>query len=88
VTTSCAIPATGVNDVLNSDTHQRPTGEYVLPTKLTVNEALDKRLPGRCLEVQQASAQNNNDAMRSVRTFLGERYLQSLDEHDIDNLVQ
>jgi hypothetical protein len=74
-------------DALARIRHQRRTGDYVLPTKLTVNEALDKLLPALCVEVEQASAQNYSDAMRPVRSFLGERNLQSLEEQDIDDLV-
>src|SRR4051812_29348796 len=54
-------------DALSRIRHQRRTGDYVLPTKLTVNAALDKLLPALCVEVEQASAQNYSDAMRPVR---------------------
>lgn len=68
--------------------HQTRTGEYVPPANLTVNEALDKLLPVLCMDVEQATARNYQDAMRPVRAFLGRRQLQSIHEDDIDSLVQ
>jgi len=67
--------------------HQRRTGEYVRPSKLTVNAALDLLLPALCVDVEPATVRNYTDAMRPVRTLLGERWFQSLDEQDVDVLV-
>ena len=67
--------------------HQRRTGDYVLPSTLTVDEALDKLLPALTVDVEEATAANYRDAMRPVRSRLGDRPLQSLDEQDIDDLV-
>lgn len=67
--------------------HQRRTGEYVRPLKLTVDEALDKLLPSLCVDVEPATAQNYADAMRPVRARLGSRVLQGLDEQDVDDLI-
>ncbi len=67
--------------------HQRRTGEYVRPSKLTVNAALDTLLPALCVDVEPATARNYADAMRPVRTRLGDRWFQSLDEQDVDDLV-
>jgi len=67
--------------------HQRRTGEYVQPSKLTVDQALDVLVPALCVDVEEATARNYADAMRPVRAQLGQRRLQSLDEQDIDDLV-
>lgn len=67
--------------------HQRRTGEYVRPSRLTVADALDQLVPAMCIDVEEATARNYADAMRPVRVRLGHRQLQSIDEQDMDDLV-
>lgn len=68
--------------------HQRRTGDYVMSSPTTVTEALDKLVPALCVDVEEATRENFADAVRPVRSFLGERRVQSLDEQDIDDLVE
>ncbi|HVL84697.1 MAG TPA: tyrosine-type recombinase/integrase [Pseudonocardia sp.] len=75
-------------DELARITHQRRTGEYVLPTYLTVDRGLDLLLPALCVDVEPATAANYTNALRPVRVRLGARRLQSLHEQDVDDLVQ
>jgi site-specific recombinase XerC len=75
-------------DELARITHQRRTGDYVLPAGLTVAQAIDLLLPALCVDVEPATAANYAHALRPVRAFLGTRPLQSLHEQDIDDLVQ
>jgi integrase len=49
---------------------------------------LDRLLPSMVVDVEQATAANYVDALRPVRVRLGNRLLQSIDEQDIDDLVQ
>ena len=67
--------------------HQRRVGDFVQPTGITVDEALDRLLPALTVDVEEATAANYADAMRPVRARLGNRLLQSVDEQDIDDLV-
>ena len=68
--------------------HQRHLGDYVAPSNLTVDRGLDIVLPALCIDVEQATAANFHYAMRPVRVRLGNRLLQSIEENDIDELVQ
>jgi integrase len=75
-------------DELARITHQRRTGDYVLPASLTVAQAIDLLLPALCVDVEPATAANYTHALRPVRAFLGTHPLQNLHEQDIDDLVQ
>lgn len=67
--------------------HQVDEGTFVSPDKMTVNEWLDTWLKSATIDVEQATALNYEDALRSVRTRLGDHRLQELTEEDVDDLV-
>ncbi|WP_420919016.1 site-specific integrase [Streptomyces bohaiensis] len=67
--------------------HQVQQSTFVAPTKLTVDEWLDTWLTSATREVEAATAANYEDALRPVRTHLGDKALQALTEQDIEGLV-
>ncbi|MFF7477081.1 tyrosine-type recombinase/integrase [Streptomyces sp. NPDC008092] len=67
--------------------HQSKTGEYVAPTRLTVNELLDIWLRASTRDVEEATSTNYDNAVRSVRTLLGEKRVQQLSEEDVEEFV-
>lgn len=67
--------------------HQVDEGTFVSPDKMTVNEWLDTWLKSATIDVEQATALNYADALRPVRTRLGDRRLQQLTEEDVDDLL-
>ncbi|MFH0521820.1 tyrosine-type recombinase/integrase [Streptomyces sp. M41] len=67
--------------------HQSKTGEYVAPTKLTVNELLDIWLRAATRDVEEATASNYDNAVRPVRNHLGYKRVQQLTEEDVEEFV-
>ncbi|MEU0214319.1 tyrosine-type recombinase/integrase [Streptomyces sp. NPDC006265] len=67
--------------------HQSKTGEYVAPTKLTVNELLDIWLRTATRDVEESTASNYDNALRPIRAFLGTRRVQQLSEEDVEAFV-
>lgn len=62
-------------------------GTYVRPSKLTVNQFLDRWIASASRDVEEATAANYRHAVRPVRERLGERQLQQVVEADIEGLV-
>lgn len=67
--------------------HQKATGTYVAPTKLTVNELLDMWLKTATRDVEEGTKSNYDNAIRPARTHLGHKVLQQLTEEDVEGLV-
>ncbi|WP_149830085.1 tyrosine-type recombinase/integrase [Streptomyces tailanensis] len=67
--------------------HQSKTGEYVAPTKLTVNELLDIWLRAATRDVEEATATNYDNAVRPIRNHLGYKRVQQLTEEDVEEFV-
>lgn len=67
--------------------HQSKTGEYVAPTKLTVNELLDIWLKAATRDVEEATSSNYDNAVRPVRNHLGYKRVQQLTEEDVEEFV-
>ena len=67
--------------------HQKSTGTYVAPSKVTVAELIDMWLKTATRDVERATKRSYEDAMRYVRTHLGEKRLQQLTEDDVESLI-
>ncbi|MCQ4043839.1 tyrosine-type recombinase/integrase [Streptantibioticus rubrisoli] len=67
--------------------HQRSTGTFVAPTKMTVNELLDTWLKSATRDVEEGTSSNYDNAVRPVRIHLGHKPLQQLAEEDIESLI-
>lgn len=67
--------------------HQKATGTFVVPSKTTVAELVEMWLKAACRDVERATARSYEDAMRYVRTHLGEKLLQQLTEDDVESLI-
>ncbi|HCA86443.1 MAG TPA: site-specific integrase [Streptomyces sp.] len=67
--------------------HEVHAGTFVAPTKTTVNDWLDAWLKSAIRDVEEATAANYEDALRPVRTHLGNKELQQLLESDIESLI-
>jgi integrase len=67
--------------------HQTATGEYVKPSKATVNEIIDSYLLGATRGKRANTARNYADAFRCVREQLGHRVAQTVTKDDIEHLV-
>lgn len=67
--------------------HQKATGTYVAPSKMTVAELIDVWLKTACRDVERSTARSYEDAMLYVRTHLGEKLLQQLTEEDVESLI-
>lgn len=67
--------------------HQRATGNYVMPSKMTVAELVAMWLTTATRDVERSTARSYEDAMRYVTTHLGEKPLQQLTEEDIESLI-
>lgn len=67
--------------------HQSRTGEYVAPTKLTVNELLDIWLKASTRDVEEATSANYDNAVRPIRNHLGYKRVQQLTEEDVEEFV-
>ncbi|WP_326846939.1 tyrosine-type recombinase/integrase [Streptomyces kaniharaensis] len=67
--------------------HERSTGSFVAPSKMTLNGLLDIWLKSATRDVEEGTASNYESAMVPVRTHSGEKELQSLTEEDIEALV-
>ncbi|GGU61770.1 site-specific integrase [Lentzea flava] len=68
--------------------HQCRTGEYVMPSKMTVAQLVDAWLEQATVDVEESTKRGYTDCMRLVREHLGHKPLQRLDEADIDDLVR
>lgn len=67
--------------------HEVQAGTFVAPARLTVDEWLDTWLKSAIRDVEEATAANYEDALRAVRTHLGDKELQKLVEEDIEGLI-
>lgn len=67
--------------------HQKSTGTYVAPSKVTVADLIDIWLKAATRDVERATKRSYEDAMRYVRTHLGEKRLQQLTEDDVESLI-
>ncbi|MEU8524840.1 site-specific integrase [Streptomyces sp. NPDC048629] len=67
--------------------HQRAIGTFVAPSKTTMAELVDTWLKAATRDVERATARSYEDAMRYVRTHLGEKLLQELSEDDVESLI-
>lgn len=67
--------------------HQKATGTFVVPSKTTVGEWIDVWLKTACRDVERSTARSYEDAMRYVRTHLGDKLLQQLREEDVEAMV-
>ncbi|MEU1286677.1 tyrosine-type recombinase/integrase [Kitasatospora sp. NPDC005856] len=67
--------------------HERATGSYVAPSKMTVNELLELWLKSAIRDVEEATATNYYATLRPVREFLGHMRIQQLTEEDVEALI-
>lgn len=67
--------------------HQKSTGTYVAPSKVTVADPIDMWLKAATRDVERATKRSYEDAMRYVRTHLGHVALQQLTEEHIEGLI-
>jgi len=67
--------------------HQKATGTFVAPSKATVGDLVEMWLKTATRGVEVATRRSYEDAMRYVRTHLGEKQLQRLTEDDIESLI-
>jgi integrase len=67
-------------------THQRATGAYVVPSKLTLDRMLDEFLASATFEREEATRSNYAHALRVPRERLGGRLVQSITRQDIEAL--
>lgn len=67
--------------------HQKATGTFVAPSKTTVGDLIEIWLATATRGVEVATRRSYEDAMRYVRTHLGEKQLQRLTEDDIESLI-
>lgn len=67
--------------------HQKSTGTFVAPSKVTVAEVLDMWLKSATRDVEENTSVNYNNAVRPVRERLGHVRLQQLREEDVEGLV-
>ncbi|MDJ0345614.1 site-specific integrase [Streptomyces sp. H10-C2] len=67
--------------------HEVHAGTFVAPARTTVNAWLDTWLKSAIRDVEEATAANYEDALRAVRTHLGDKELQQLLEADIESLI-
>jgi integrase len=67
--------------------HQVQQGSFIAPSNMTVNELLDVWLASATRDVEEGTASNYDNAIRPVRTHLGQKKLQRLTEEDIESLV-
>lgn len=67
--------------------HQRSAGTLVPPNKLTVSDLVDMWLKAATRDVEAATKRSYEDAMRYVKTHLGEKRLQQLTEGDVESLI-
>ncbi len=67
-------------------THQRATGAYVAPSKLTLDRMLDEFLASATFEREEATRSNYAHALRVPRERLGGRVVQSITRQDIEAL--
>ena len=66
--------------------HQRATGTYVPPSKMTLAVMLDGWLQSACFEKEEATRSNDEHALRPARERLGHRLVQSITREDIEDL--
>jgi integrase len=66
--------------------HQRASGSYVHPAKLTVAKVIDNYLATAAFEAEEATRSNYVHALRVPREVLGERRAQSITRQDIEAL--
>ncbi|MGY1499180.1 site-specific integrase [Streptomyces sp. QTS52] len=67
--------------------HQKAIGSFVAPSKVTVADVVDMWLKAATRDVEVATKRSYEDAMRYVRTHLGQRQLQQLTEDDVESLI-
>ncbi|GAQ69684.1 transposase from transposon Tn916 [Streptomyces turgidiscabies] len=67
--------------------HQKAIGSFVAPSKVTVADVVDMWLKAATRDVEVATKRSYEDAMRYVRTHLGQRQLQRLTEDDVESLI-
>ncbi|GHH38230.1 tyrosine-type recombinase/integrase [Streptomyces candidus] len=67
--------------------HQKSTGTYVARSNATVGDLVDMWLKAATRDVERATKRSYEDAMRYVRTHLGEKRLQQLTEDDVESLI-
>jgi len=66
--------------------HQRSSGSYVPPSRLTLNVLLDSHLKSTCFEKEAGTKSNYTHALRPARERLGDRLVQSIAREDIEDL--
>jgi integrase len=66
--------------------HQRATGAYVPPSKLTLDKMLDGWLESATFEKEAGTRSNYAHALRPARDRLGDRLVQSITREDIEDL--
>lgn len=71
---------------LSRITSERAQGSYVRPSKQTLNQHLDEWLPPIERELAPSSVRNYRDALRPVRERLGDKQLQAITKHDVEQL--
>jgi integrase len=67
--------------------HERNTGAYVSPSKITLNQYLDEYVAGATRGRRESTKRNYRDAFRCVRERLGDRPLQSITKGDVEGVV-
>ncbi|KJS53429.1 integrase [Streptomyces rubellomurinus subsp. indigoferus] len=67
--------------------HQRSTGTYVVPSKMTVDELLDIWFQTAIRDVEEATKANYYGTIRPIREFLGAIRIQRLTEEDVEALL-
>ncbi|MEV8392662.1 MULTISPECIES: tyrosine-type recombinase/integrase [unclassified Streptomyces] len=67
--------------------HQKATGTYIAPSKMTVAEVVDLWLKVTLKDVEAATGRSYINALAYVKTFLGTKPVQQLTEDDMDDLV-
>ncbi|QFQ98588.1 site-specific integrase [Streptomyces phaeolivaceus] len=68
--------------------HERAAGTLVVPAKTTVAQLIDMWLREATVDVEAATKRSYEDAMRYVRTRLGEKRVQELATADVQDLVE
>lgn len=68
--------------------HEKSAGTLVVPAKTTVGQLVDMWLREATVDVEAATKRSYEDAMRYVRTRLGEKRVQELATADVQDLVE
>ncbi|MEV4033465.1 site-specific integrase [Streptomyces umbrinus] len=78
---------TEVENELSRIRHQRSTGTFIAPSKMTVSEWLDEWLAKKAQDIEESTVQGYRNALCHVHEYLGHLRLQELTEDHVESMV-